>query len=82
MSTAARIISAAQRRPALPRRLWLHLQRAVLLWNTNSTEQYMAACERDGIMDGETIRAWRAHLCAERVRLAVLEAALRGEVQP
>lgn len=64
------------------RAAWLHLQRAVLMWNIDSTEQYMLACERDGIMDTATLRHWRTHLQHERAELAVLNAQLRGEVAP
>lgn len=46
---------------------------AVLRWNIASAEQYIAACERDGIMGTATLRAWRDQLAADRVALALLE---------
>ena len=71
------------RRPVQPpgfwRRAWLELRAAVLAWNVDSTEQYMAACERDGILEGETLAAWRRQLGADRVALAVIEAQLEGK---
>ena len=75
-------LRAATTRPPVWRRVQLHLKRAMLLWNIDSTEQYMHACERDGIMDTATLRYWREHLQVERTRLAVVEAQLRGELAP
>lgn len=55
------------------RRLLNCLHAAWLRWSIDSTEQYMLACARDGIMDSDTLRHWRAQLAADRVRLALLE---------
>lgn len=59
------------------RALVLRLRRVSLRWSITSTEQYMAAAARDGILDSHTLRAWRDHLAADRVRLALIEARLR-----
>lgn len=80
MSPRARYLRAAARRPGLLAQLWLHLQRAMALWDISSTEQYMLAAERDGIMDTNTVRYWRAYLQARRAHAMVLEARMRGEV--
>lgn len=66
-------------KPPLYLRLWLHLQAGLLRWNISSTEQYMLACERDGILASDTLRYWHRLLQEDRVRLALLEARLRGE---
>jgi len=63
---------------ALPlhRRAWLYLRAANLLWNISSTQDHLAEIARDGIADSETQRAWRDHMAAERVELAVIQAEL------
>jgi hypothetical protein len=66
----------------LLRRAWLHLQAANLRWNISSCEAYMAACERDGIMETDTLRYWRDAMAAERVELATIERALDREPMP
>ena len=60
-------------------RLYLHARRLWLLWCIDSTEAYMAACERDGILEGATLRHWRDCMAADRVQVALIEAQLRGE---
>lgn len=80
MSPHARYLRAAARRPNVLAQAWLHLQRAMLLWDISSTQQYLMAAERDGIMDTQTVRHWRAYLQDRQTRLMVLEARLRGEV--
>jgi hypothetical protein len=57
-------------------RLWLWLQVWNLRWNIESAEVYMAECERDGIMDSQTLRHWRDCMAAERCELATLLARL------
>lgn len=52
---------------------WLHA--AWLRWHITSTEQYIAACKRDGIFGTDTLRHWQAQLDAYRVRLALVEGA-------
>lgn len=80
MSPHARYLRAAARRPGLLALLLMHLQRAMLLWDISSTEQYLQAAERDGIMDTQTVRLWRSYLQDRHTRLLVLEARMRGEV--
>lgn len=55
------------------KRIITFIRCAILRWNISSTERYMAACERDGIMDTQTLRIWRRQMAADRVRLAMLE---------
>lgn len=63
-------------------RLWLHLKAANLRWSIDSTEQYMAACQRDGILEGETLRSWRLQMQADRVELSLIEARLGHRPPP
>lgn len=66
-------------RPGMAVRLWLHICRLNLLWSISSTEAYMLAAERDGILEGRTLRAWRDRMAADRVEVALIEARLRGD---
>ena len=63
---------------ALPlhRRAWLYLRAANLIWNIAATQDHLAEMTRDGIADSETQRAWRDHMAAERVELALIQAEL------
>lgn len=65
-------------KPPLLTRIWLWLQIVLLRWNISSDEQYMLQLEREGILDGHMPRYWRQLLQEDRVRLALLEARLRG----
>jgi hypothetical protein len=61
------------------RPLLLRVQRAVALawlqYEITSAEQWIAACSRDGITDGEQLRHQRLAVEALRVRRALWEAA-------
>jgi hypothetical protein len=69
-------MTAARRILSIPRALLRHAQAAMLRWSISSTEQYMAAATRDGILDSHTLRHWRLQMQADRVRLARLEAVM------
>lgn len=53
------------------------LRIASLYYRVHETEQWLAACASDGILDGVCLRYIRADLEALRVQLCVLEAQQR-----
>jgi hypothetical protein len=54
-------------------RLVLEVRILVLRWNIDSTEQWLAECAADGLVDSLSLRHFRMQLQADRVQLAQLE---------
>ena len=55
------------------RTTWRAIRIAALKWNIAATEDYVAACAVDGILDSDTLRQWRLYIASDRVALALLE---------
>ena len=59
------------------RRLFLRLELLWVRWCLDSDEQWVRACEEDGILTSRSLRYIRAEAEAKRVRIATLEQQLR-----
>jgi hypothetical protein len=54
-------------------RIFRRLQALWVAYQIHETEQYLRACERDGLVDSLSLRDFRAQLSALRVRRITLE---------
>ena len=61
-------------RPSYLARLSRWVRCTALRWQIRSTEEYVADCEFDGVLDTNSLREFRRQLEIDRCRLAQLEA--------
>ncbi len=57
---------------------WIALQRAYHRWVLEGDLAYLKACERDGLVDSLSMRAWRDALAERECRLIALDAQARS----
>lgn len=56
------------------KRFFLWVRKAALRYEISSAEQWVRACERDGIFDSYSVREVSKQIDVCRVKLAILEA--------